>query len=311
MNRVEVAAAVIERPDGTFLMASRPEGKVYAGWWEFPGGKVEPGEIARQALDRELKEELGIEVKQAYPWLNRAFDYEHARVMLRFFRVTEWVGEPHPHEGQGGLAWSHAARPEVSPILPANGPILRGLELPLVYGISAASDLGAEAFLIRLEAALANGLRLVQLREKGLPAADLTALAERVAGLCRQHGASLTVNGDIDLAARLGVGVHLTSAQLAALGSRPELPWVGASCHDAAELDRAAAVGADFVVLGPVLATASHPGAAGLGWEVFSRLIADYPLPVYALGGLGPNDLERARQAGAHGIALRSGAWRN
>lgn len=311
MNRVEVAAAVIERPDGTFLMASRPEGKVYAGWWEFPGGKVEPGEIARQALDRELKEELGIEVKQAYPWLNRAFDYEHARVMLRFFRVTEWAGEPHPHEGQGGLAWSHAARPEVSPILPANGPILRGLELPLVYGISAASDLGAEAFLIRLEAALANGLRLVQLREKGLPAADLTALAERVAGLCRQHGASLTVNGDIDLAARLGVGVHLTSAQLAALGSRPELPWVGASCHDAAELDRAAAVGADFVVLGPVLATASHPGAAGLGWEVFSRLIADYPLPVYALGGLGPNDLERARQAGAHGIALRSGAWRN
>ncbi|MDD5365109.1 MAG: Nudix family hydrolase [Gallionellaceae bacterium] len=311
MSRVEVAAAVIERPDGTFLMASRPEGKVYAGWWEFPGGKVEPGETARHALDRELQEELGIRVKTAYPWINRAFDYEHARVMLRFFRVTEWEGEPHPHEGQGGLAWSHAARPEVTPILPANGPVLRGLELPLVYAISAASDLGVEDFLARLEVALASGRRLVQLREKDLPAADLAALAERAAGLCRQYGASLTVNGDVDLAARLGVGVHLSSAQLAMLGRRPDLPWVGASCHDGAELDRAVAIGADFAVLGPVLATASHPGAATLGWEMFSRLIEDCPLPVYALGGLGTDDLERARQAGAQGIAMRSGAWLN
>jgi len=298
---------VIERPDGTFLMASRPEGKVYAGWWEFPGGKVEPGETARHALDRELKEELGIEVKTAYPWINRAFDYEHARVMLRFFRVTEWAGEPHPHEGQGGLAWTHAARPEVEPILPANGPILRGLELPLVYGISAASDFGVEHYMTRLEAALANGLRLVQWREKDLP----TALAEDVAARCRRHGAQLVVNGDVALAARLGVGVHLTSKQLADMSARPDLPWVGASCHDAAELDRAAALGADFVVLGPVRATASHPGAATLGWPAFSRLIEDYPLPVYALGGLAGADMEVARLAGAHGIAMRSGAWQD
>jgi 8-oxo-dGTP diphosphatase len=304
-----VAAAVIERPDGSFLMASRPEGKVYAGWWEFPGGKVEPGETARHALDRELQEELGIVVKTAYPWLNRAFDYEHARVMLRFFRVTEWAGEPHPHEGQGGLAWSHAVAPEVSPILPANGPILRGLELPLVYGISAAADLGVENFLARLETALARGLRLVQLREKTLAAVQLAQLAVRVAALCQEYGAILTINGDLDLAARLGVGAHLTSSQLAAIPARPDLPWVGASCHDAAELERAAAVGADFVVLGPVQATPSHPGATPLGWAAFSRLIEDYPLPVHALGGLAPADLEPARQAGAHGIAMRSAAW--
>ena len=307
--RTEVAAAVIERPDGTFLMASRPEGKVYAGWWEFPGGKVEPGETARHALDRELKEELGIEVKQAYPWLNRAFDYAHARVMLRFFRVTEWAGEPHPHEGQGGLAWSHAARPEVAPILPANGPILRGLELPLVYGISAAAELGVEHYLARLEAALGNGLRLVQLREKDLPAEALAVLADRVAALCKRHGARLMINGDAGLAARLGAGVHLTARQLAAAGERPDLPWVAASCHDVAELDRAAALGVDFVVLGPVQATASHPGALPLGWTAFSRLIEDYPLPVYALGGLSGTDLEAARRAGAHGIAMRSQAW--
>jgi 8-oxo-dGTP diphosphatase len=307
--RVEVAAAVIERPDGTFLMASRPEGKVYAGWWEFPGGKVEAGETARQALDRELKEELGIEVKTAYPWLNRAFDYEHARVMLRFFRVTDWTGEPHPHEGQGGLAWTHAARPEVEPILPANGPILRGLELPLIYGITVAAETGVEAFMARLEGALASGLRLVQLREKGLPAAELARLGERVAEACQRYGARLMVNADPALATRLGAGVHLTSAQLAGLSERPDLPWVGTSCHDAAELARAVALNVDFVVLGPVCQTASHPGAPPLGWTRFANLIQDYPLPVYALGGLTGDDLPRARQAGAQGIAMRSGAW--
>lgn len=308
-SRVEVAAAVIERPDGAFLLASRPEGKVYAGWWEFPGGKVEPGETARHALERELQEEIGITVKTAYPWLNRAFDYEHARVMLRFFRVTEWEGEPHPHEGQGGLAWSHADRPDVEPILPANGPILRGLQLPLVYAISVAAELGVATFLARLETALANGLRMVQLREKTLAPAELAALAEPVAAACRRYGARLTINGDIELAARLDAGVHLTAGQLMAARARPDLPWVGASCHDAAELAQAADLGVDFVVLGPVQPTASHPGAAALGWDAFGRLLEDYPLPVYALGGLAAADLGAARRLGAHGIAMRSAAW--
>jgi 8-oxo-dGTP diphosphatase len=226
--------------------------------------------------------------------------------MLRFFRVTAWEGEPHPHEGQGGLAWTHAARPEVEPILPANGPILRGLELPLVYGISAAGELGVDNFMTRLESALEGGLRLVQLREE-----NPSVLADRVAALCRQYDAQLVINGDIDLAARLGAGVHLPSKQLRALTRRPDLAWVGASCHDAAELDKAVAIGVDFVVLGPVQPTPSHPGAAHLGWAAFSRLIEDYPLPVFALGGLSFEAMDTARKAGAHGIAMRSKAWKN
>lgn len=309
MKRVEVAAAVIERPDGTFLMASRPEGKVYAGWWEFPGGKVESGESARHALDRELKEELGISVRTAYPWINRAFDYEHARVMLRFFRVTAWQGEPHPHEGQGGLAWTHAARPDVDPILPANGPILRGLQLPLTYAISAAEELGEAVFLERLDKALSAGLRMVQLREKNLDEASLETLAEKVLARCRAHGAFLMINDDVALAARLGVGAHLPSARLRALRERPELHWVGASCHDEEELRRATELGVDFVVLGPVLPTASHPGAAALGWQRMTGMIADYPLPVFALGGLAQGDLATARAHGAHGVAVKRAAW--
>lgn len=306
---VEVAAAVIERPDGTFLMARRPEGKAYAGWWEFPGGKVEAGESARHALDRELREELGIEVVEAWPWLKRAFVYPHAHVMLRFFRVTAWAGEPHPHEGQV-LAWSHARAPEVEPILPANGPIMKALQLPLEYAISDAEELGVEVFLERLEQRLAGGLRLVQLREKFLPREEFSDLAREVAARCRAQGADLLLNADAALAAELGCGLHLNSGQLMRLEARPQAGLVGASCHGPEELARAAQLGVDFVVLSPVLPTPSHPGAETIGWERFAAWLADYPIPVYALGGLSLSGLAQARAAGAHGVALKSAAWK-
>lgn len=307
---VEVSAAVIERPDGSFLMASRPEGKAYAGWWEFPGGKVEVGETPRHALERELREELGIQVTEAWPWINRSFVYPHAHVMLRFFRVTAWEGVPHPHEGQV-LAWVHARNPEVDPILPANGPILKGLQLPLEYAISVASDLGEEVFLRRLEQRLAQGLRFVQLREKALSPEVLARLAREVAHRCREHGALMAVNGDASLAEALGAGLHLTSAQLMAMTQRPDLEWVGASCHDPNELARAADLGLEWVVLAPVLPTASHPDARPLGWQTLADWVRDYPIPVFALGGMTPGDLAKARQMGAHGIAMRGAAWQS
>src|SRR3954468_1575974 len=165
MKRLEVVAAVLQRPDGSFLLAQRPAGKVYEGYWEFPGGKVEPGEEPRDALSRELHEELGIDVGRAYPWITREYDYEHAAVRLRFFRVTGWSGELHGRENQR-FAWQRTDALDVAPLLPANGPILRSLELPAIYGVTNAAETGVELFLSRLEAALARGLRLVQVREK-------------------------------------------------------------------------------------------------------------------------------------------------
>ncbi len=169
---IEVSAAVLQRPDGSFLLAQRPSDKIWAGYWEFPGGKVEPGETARHALVRELKEELGITVETAYPWLTRVFTYPHATVRLNFFRVTAWSGELHPHEGQQ-FSWQHPTEVAVDPILPANAPILRALELPTLYAISNAAELGVEPFLARLQARLDEGLQLVQLREKNLARDEL------------------------------------------------------------------------------------------------------------------------------------------
>ena len=99
-NVVRVAAAVLLRADGAVLLAQRPAGKAYAGYWEFPGGKFEPGETPRQALDRELREELGIVVRRASPWFIQEFVYPHAHVELNFFRVHAWNGELVGHDGQ-------------------------------------------------------------------------------------------------------------------------------------------------------------------------------------------------------------------
>ena len=308
-SRIEVVAAVICNERDEFLLAQRPAGKVYAGYWEFPGGKVEDGETAAAALRRELHEELGIDAVTAYPWLTRDFDYDHAAVRLRFFRVIEWTGELHGREQQR-FVWQSVRAITVAPLLPANGPILRALELPHVYGITCAGEVGREAFMARLERSLQNGLRLIQVREKQLADDALRAFASEVVALGHRFGARVLVNGVTGVAAQSRAdGVHLTAAQLMAAARRPDCDWCGASCHDATELARAREIGADFVVLGPVNATPSHPGAKLLGWQQFAQLIRDYPLPVYALGGMRPGDLAHAWSRGAHGISMMRGAW--
>src|SRR5258706_15865106 len=162
---MEVAAPVIQRRDGSFLLAKRPPGKVYAGWWEFPGGKVDAGEPLARALERELLEELGIRVVKAYPWISRVHVYEHGTVMLNFFRVVEWQGEPHPHEGQA-LVWQRVGEPVVEPMLPANGPGLASLALPPEYPITDAKTLGLSVQLERIEARRRGGRRRSQVRDK-------------------------------------------------------------------------------------------------------------------------------------------------
>lgn len=310
IRRIEVAAAVLLDAEDRFLLAQRPAGKAFEGYWEFPGGKVEAGETAADALRRELQEELGIGVDAVCPWLTRDFDYPHASVRLRFFRIYAWHGEPQGREGQR-FVWQHAHGLSVAPVLPANGPILRALDLPAVYGITQAAAAGMDAFKQQLADALQRGLRLVQVREKTLSRAALRAFAADVVALSHRHGARVLINGDAALALDIGAdGVHLTSAQLRTLAQRPACDWVAASCHTRAEVEAAARLGADFVVAGPVMPTPTHAGAPTLGWPGFAACIQDNAVPVYALGGMRREDLSTARRHGAHGVAMLRGAWR-
>lgn len=309
MKIVEVAAAVILRPDGSFLLGRRPPGGFYAGYWEFPGGKVEANETPHDALLRELHEELGITVETAYPWITREFSYEHAQVRLHFFRVLSWAGELQDLQ-HDALEWQRPDTVTVAPLLPANAPVLAALALPDFYAISHAGEIGVDHQLKALVQALDRGLRLVQLRETGLATPQRAAFVYAAVDLCRSFGARVLVNTDMALASNAGAdGVHLAATQLLSLSRRPDFPLVAASCHDARELAHARRLGLDFVVLGPVRTTASHPGQPGMGWDAFAGLAADYPLPIFALGGLAREDREAAWAAGAHGIAAIRAAW--
>lgn len=288
---VDVAAAVILRSDGAFLLACRPEGKVYAGWWEFPGGKVEAGEPPAAALSRELHEELGIDVVTAYPWITRVFTYEHATVRLHFYRVTAWTGAPQPREGQG-ICWQLPGAAIAEPMLPANAPVLASLRLPHEYAIT-----GSGTTIKQVDARLDGGLRLLRVRDQP------DEFAARVARMAKARGARVLGSAQAGLE-----GIHFTSRELMDLRSRPGR-FCAASCHDRAELDHAMALGLDFAVLGPVKPTATHPGVPGLGWKQFSEIARNASIPVYAIGGLVPADMRDAWMAGAHGLAMIRGSW--
>lgn len=239
----------------------------------------------------------------------RTYAYPHARVRLNFFRVRAWRGDPHGKEAQQ-LAWQHVSSLAVSPLLPANAPVMRALQLPFEYAITHAGEIGVQAQLRLLELRLAQGLRLIQVREKGMPAAALERFAAAVIARARPYRALVLVNGDIELARKLGAdGVHLRAAQLAQLQRRPPLDWCAASCHNAAELARAVRLGIDFAVLGPVATTPTHPEAQPLGWAGFAAAVQGAAVPVFALGGMEMHQLETAWAHGAHGIAMLRGSW--
>jgi 8-oxo-dGTP diphosphatase len=208
------------------------------------------------------------------------------------------------------VVWQALDNLTVMPLLPANTTVMRALRLPEEYAVSDAAGMGEIEFLVRLESRLRKGLRLLQLREKSMDVAALEPLAMKVVALARTYGARVLINGDVDLARRIGAhGVHFSASQLMGLPLRPELAWCAASCHDAAELRRAEELGLDFVALGPVLDTPSHPDAKTLGWDGFASLASGAALPVYAIGGMRPDLLEKARTLGAHGVAMIRGSW--
>jgi len=326
-NITEAAVGVIQRNDGMVLLAERPLGKAWAGYWEFPGGKVEKGETANFALKRELQEELGIIVKTFYPWLTRSFDYPakydalgnleapEKTVKLHFFIVSTWTGEPSGLENQV-ISWQWPDQLTVLPMLPANIPILKALSLPSVYAVTNLGELGEAVFFNRLNKALDNGLMMIQVREKQLAPADLRLFMARVMNMAASYQAKVLVNStshysDLSLFHDLNVtGIHFTSQDLMRLQVKPDSMWCGASCHNGQELAKAESLGLDYVTLSPVKTTLSHTDAVPLGWERFSDLIRGYSLPVYALGGMQMTDLNTARLHGAHGVAMLRDFWR-
>ena len=309
---IHVMAGVLRDAEGRVLLAQRPPGKHLAGLWEFPGGKCEPGEAPEVALARELHEELGIAIEASFPLIRVPWQYERGALCLDTHIVERWQGQPASLEGQA-LRWQKPDDVDLAELAPADRPILQALRLPERYVITLADIAIAERdeWHARIEAALDQGARLLQLRFPTWPAAAVRELAAALLPQAPAAGAIRNLNRDIEGARELGIGVHLKRQQLSAHSERP-LPLgqlIGASCHDADELARAAGMGADFATLSPVLRTASHPEAAPLGWTRFEALTEAASLPVYALGGLAIDAVSIAKEHGAQGIAGIRGFW--
>ena len=306
LHVVAAALAAGGRGGRRVLLAQRRADAHQGGRWEFPGGKVEPGESAVAALARELREELGVELLSARPLIRFPYRYPEFAMDFEVFRAR-WRGRPRGCEGQE-LRWAGLAELQELEVPPASGPVIGALQLPPRYAISPPLGVDDDAWLRGLEGALAGWERtMIQLRPGRTALADCRDLLRRAVRMADAAAAPVLLNAAPEEALALGAdGVHLNSARLRALKRRP-LPddhWVGASCHSAAELRQAARIGADFAVLSRPDKTA---GTWNWGW--FAESIAGVAMPVYALGGMRLGDLERAVRHGGQGIAAVRALW--
>ena len=309
LRSIHVLAGVIRDARGRVLLTRRTEGRDLAGRWEFPGGKLEPGESPEAALARELREELGIEVEVGASLICVPQRYPDKRLRLDVRRITRWSGAARGVEGQA-LAWVPEEKLARYDMPPADRPVVAVLREPDRYLVTPAPTDEGE-WLDGLRRAIERGVRRVQLRAPGVEPSRWGALAQQAAALCQAANVDVLVNGDLALADATGAGLHLRASQLAGLARRPigNDRLLGASCHSAGELRAAQAIGCDFAVTGPVRATATHPGMDGIGWDAFAALRECVSLPIYAIGGLGADDVAEARAHGAQGIAAIRGLW--
>lgn len=301
---VDVAVAILTRPDGSVLLAERTARQTGAGLWELPGGKIEAGESAAEAAARELEEEVGVRAQS----LRAAVSYTHAyrtrRLRLQFFHVLAWTGVPLGREGQR-IAWVDPAMPAVGPIQPSNARILRALGLPGLYFDCRCGSAGdASAQLAAVASALAAGGRLLRIGGPALSADQRVQLARRAVLLAEACKAEILLDGTATEACRAGVaGVHVCTQALRRAPVRPPVELWLATCHDAADLALAVAAGVDAVALAPVGPPVGGSRRPALGWPSLAELARRSPVPVYAQGGLQAEDRAIARAHGAVGVA--------
>lgn len=307
---IHVVAGVLRDTRERILLARRTEGRDLAGAWEFPGGKVEQGETPFAALERELFEELGVRIGDAVPLISVPQRYANKSIVLDVYSVLSYAGKPKGREKQA-LAWSPLDKLASYPMPPADKPVVAALTQSPLLAITPEFHGDKQSFLSCIERQLISGIGFIQLRCKSLSPGKLKELAMDVRTLCQEHGATLFINEDIALAKALDCPVHLKSRQLMQSDIAEQLdrhPF-SAACHGIDELKRAESLGASHALLGPVLETGSHPGAEGMGWIGFAGMRNEVSLPIFALGGVGPDDLCEARRYGAQGVAGISRFW--
>ena len=305
LPRLHVAAGIIRDSSGRILLSQRPEKKHQGGKWEFPGGKVEPGESPHQALARELYEELGLDVETSEPFITIDHNYPDLSVRLMFRTVDLWQGEPQAKEQQ---KFNWFTVPELNDLTfpAANKPVVTALNLP--DGMLITPPSLPEDWQRQLSNQIKQGVSLVYVRL-------VEETHENISLFCayaKELGAKILIPDDVELATQLRAdGLHITSKKIDSLNGSPPT-WNGLlsmACHDEAQLMLAKQWQVDMVTLSPVKKTATHPDVPAMGWQQFSDLTTGLPFSVYALGGMSLDDLPVARENGARGVAAISAFW--
>jgi 8-oxo-dGTP diphosphatase len=303
VNLTQVAVGIVHNAQGQVLFAQRPAGKPYAGWWEFPGGKIESGETLALALARELREELGIQILDCHHWLTQRFVYPHAHVNLQFCHVRHFSGSPQSLEGQA-FTWGSPEQPPF-PFLPAALPVLKAMQIPAILRLTAATQLGFETWKCTLNALQAGVLVVHE------PEAD-ESLAWAVLQAClawrdQQAQCRTVIVSSVHPSPWWGMadGVHLSEQALQSLQHRPSYQWLGATVSTEIAMLKAQQMGCNYLCVDPSKGKTSQPASASIGWGALGEWLHDCQVASYVMGDLTLHHLPLAQAAGAAGLALR------
>ena len=302
MEIIKAVVGVLDNNLGQILIAKRQAHQFMAGYWELPGGKIDPGETQQQAIIREMDEELGIQVNKTSLHQCMQYQYPDRIVELSIYRVEDYQNTPHGKEGQA-VAWVDIDGLSNYQLLPTMRAFIHSITLPKHYWITPSTEHHSDDWLAKFDQKIQQGIKLIQLRSK----VDLDReFIQHLYIKCQQQNVNLLLNiPNKSFNEPYANGWHMTTREMLSLTTRPcsDDKLLGASTHNLDEALRAQEIGADFVVISPVQATQTHPDTPPIGWEAAKEVVDQLNIPVYFLGGMSLEDLDKTLELGAQGIA--------
>jgi 8-oxo-dGTP diphosphatase len=302
MKTIKAVVGVLRNHVNEILIAKRQDHQFMPGFWELPGGKIEPGESDQEAIIRELKEELGIVVADLSIHQTMVYQYTDRIIELSIYNISKYQNIPEGIEGQE-ITWSGVDQLSTFNLLPTMKAFIDSITLPNKYWITPSSNHQSDKWIKKFDEKLKQNISLIQLRSKvKLDSGFITDLHEK----CKQNNVKLLLNTpNKNFSESCGDGWHLTTSEMLKMNNRPcsNDKILGVSTHDLTEALKAQKMGADFVVISPVQATQTHPGTTPIGWEAAQEVVTKLNIPVYFLGGMALNDLDKTLNLGAQGIA--------
>jgi 8-oxo-dGTP diphosphatase len=302
MKTIKAVVGVLRNSKQQILIAKRQAHQFMSGFWELPGGKIEEHESDQEAIIRELKEELGVIVTELSIHQTMAYQYTDRIIELGIYNINQYQQVPTGVEGQE-IAWSNIDNLQNFNLLPTMTAFINSITLPNKYWISPSSNHQSDEWMRKFDEKLKQGISLIQLRSKTKLAVEFI---KDLYSKCQQHNVKLLLNTtDKSFDETYCDGWHLTTNEMLKLNSRPcaDDKLLSASTHSLDEALKAQEMGADFVVISPVQATQTHPDTVPIGWEAAQEVVNKLNIPVYFLGGMTLNDLDKTLEIGAQGIA--------